>query len=275
MTSILNKFTGVIDRARRLEAFIASSVEATASRMTGSPGPRQPLEIVHAVVDAVARDIQPIGRGHNSFPFTTVRITLLAPTARARARLAAVVDGVEPLRDRIAARLGAAGCHDATPDVVVSYATRPRPDWANADFDVQLLRIDRAAESGAPPVRLDLKVIEGTAMRDRHSFAGGSIAIGRGTDIADRGGRLLRLNQVAFDEAADDISGTVSRLHAHIDYDTESRRYRLFDDGSAQGTSVVREGRGYSVLRGGPGLVLRSGDEIVLGRARLRVTIVP
>jgi hypothetical protein len=49
----------------------------------------------------------------------------------------------------------------------------------------------------------------------------------------------------------------------------------LLDDNSAQGTSVIRHGKGISVPRGSRGLVLQSGDEIVIGQARLRLRIEP
>jgi hypothetical protein len=273
MTLLMKKFTGVLERARRIEASIASTVEGAAARMAAAAD-RQPIEVVLAVVDAVAEDIQPAGRGRSAFPFNVVRVTLLAPSPRAKARLAAVVEGTAPLRERILARLHAAGCRDAAPAVTVSYTTRARADWVQTDFDVQCLRADQAAGSDLPP-RLELEVAGGTAGRKRHAFGGGPVAIGRGVDVTDRHGRLLRVNQVAFDESADEASRTVSRLHAHIEYGARARQYRLFDDGSAQGTSVIRNSRGHAVSRGGPGLVLRSGDEIVIGRARLRVTLVP
>jgi predicted component of type VI protein secretion system len=56
-------------------------------------------------------------------------------------------------------------------------------------------------------------------------------------------------------------------------YDTIGDGYRLLDDGSAQGTTVVREGRSVTVPHGSRGIRLQSGDEIVLGEARVRVKI--
>jgi hypothetical protein len=45
----------------------------------------------------------------------------------------------------------------------------------------------------------------------------------------------------------------------------------LHDDGSEHGTGIVREGRTVPVPRGARGVRLFSGDEIVLGEARVRV----
>ena len=61
--------------------------------------------------------------------------------------------------------------------------------------------------------------------------------------------------------------------HAHIDCGESPASYRLFDDRSAQGTSIVRNGKTVSVPVGTRGVRLQSGDEIVLGEARLRVKI--
>jgi len=63
----------------------------------------------------------------------------------------------------------------------------------------------------------------------------------------------------------------VSRVHAHITVDREAEEYRLFDDNSADGTVLFREGRRFD-LPPGPrrGVTLKNGDEIYLGQARLR-----
>jgi predicted component of type VI protein secretion system len=45
----------------------------------------------------------------------------------------------------------------------------------------------------------------------------------------------------------------------------------MHDDGSEHGTSIVRQGRSLQVPRGSRGVRLESGDEIVLGDARVRV----
>jgi pSer/pThr/pTyr-binding forkhead associated (FHA) protein len=62
---------------------------------------------------------------------------------------------------------------------------------------------------------------------------------------------------------------TVSREHAHIRYDAESGKYRLYDSGSQRGTSIFRDGRRLEAPRV-RGVQLRSGDEIHVGDARVR-----
>ena len=69
------------------------------------------------------------------------------------------------------------------------------------------------------------------------------------------------------------MNHSVSRRHAHIVFDAALREYRLHDDGSAQGTSVLRNGHAIQVPSGTRGIRLRSHDEILLGEARLKVRI--
>ena len=106
-----------------------------------------------------------------------------------------------------------------------------------------------------------------------NTFTGGRIDIGRRAEVLDERQRLIRTNHIAFTEDAGDANTTVSRKHAHIVYSAASGDYRLKDDGSAHGTAVIRDGHTIPVPQGTRGTRLQSGDEIVLGEAKLRVRI--
>ena len=72
-------------------------------------------------------------------------------------------------------------------------------------------------------------------------------------------------------EVAEGPNATVSRAHAHIAWDPSSGTFRLFDDNSAYGTSIFRNGALLNIPAGASrGIALRTGDEIYLGQARLR-----
>lgn len=258
----------LFDRARRLESSMASRLDRTATRVAGTGGRRQPLEILHAIAGEMEREVQPAGRGQRTFPFNDVRVWLVAATPQAKARFEALCEGPPSLRDRVVDRLAAAGCSSPVLALNVSYVATPGDDWPQPDYHVELARV------AAPPAAVSNRCIEitvtrGVAGRETYSFTAGSIALGRGAEVRDRHRRLIRLNHVAFAESADGVNDTVSRQHAHIDLDR--RAGRIYDDGSAQGTSVVRQGRGLAVPRGSRGLSLQDGDEIVLGEACLRV----
>jgi hypothetical protein len=84
----------------------------------------------------------------------------------------------------------------------------------------------------------------------------------------------VRRNDVAFKDSTNNPNATVSRTHAHIEFDKTTGEFRIFDDHSALGTTVLREGEFVNVPKGASkGAALRSGDEIVLGQARLAFEI--
>jgi hypothetical protein len=114
-------------------------------------------------------------------------------------------------------------------------------------------------------------VLNGIAERRTCSFAAMRIDLGRCTEVRDSRHRLIRTNHVAFVEGSGEVNQSVSRRHAHISHEPRSREFRLHDDGSEHGTGIVRTGRTFAVPRGSRGVRLHSGDEIVLGEARLRV----
>ena len=269
-----NKLIGFVAKVRRLESALAARVEGASRRAAGS-APRQPLELILAAVEIVEREIQPAGRGRLAFPFTHVHVQFAAASAAAKARLELACEGPPTLQARMLERLESAGCAVNTLEVDVSFAAEAPADWSHGDLDVRGTRTAAVATPPAPPLplRLELTVTHGTAERSVYVFDSAPIALGRGDEVRDEHQRLLRTNQVAFTEGADDVTQSVSRLHARIEQGAAPDGVRLFDDGSARGTSVIRKGRGFPVPRGTKGLRLQSGDEIVLGLARLRVRL--
>ena len=257
-----------------LEARISSRVDRTVGDFVQS-GTREPLEIVHAIVEAAGREVQASGRGRRVFPFNAVRVTVLAPSRDARARFEAVLADGLPLHNRIVERLRAAGCNVIELDTALDYAARPLRSWRVPEFNVEFLRIDKVeqqqAEDGAAARRVDVTVLHGIAEKRTYSFAATRIDLGRCGEVRDSRHRLVRTNHVAFVDASGEVNYSVSRRHAHISHDPRTREFRLHDDGSEHGTGIVRGGRTVPVPRGSRGIRLQSGDEIVLGDARLRV----
>jgi hypothetical protein len=270
MGKMKSTFKELVGRTRRLESRIVARVEDAARRWSGNPA-RAPLDVIQAVVADVERGIQPIGRGRRAFPFNEIRVHLAAADRQVRAQYDAVIAGPPALRDRIAERLHTAGCEVAAIDVHVAYVAKARSDWAQPEFHLEFARVDRPAPAPPPTPRFDALVASGVAEQPAYSLTETRIAIGRGVEVRDARQRLLRVNQIVFVEGGGPINDTVSRRHAHIDLDPASGRFRLFDDGSARGTSVIRGGRAVVVPSGARGLLLQPGDEIALGDARLRV----
>ena len=125
---------------------------------------------------------------------------------------------------------------------------------------------ERAA-AGVPTVRIT--VLQGHARRRVHELRFERINLGRLDSVEGRGAHKLRRNHVAFLDREDPVNATVSRAHAHIEY-FAGDGFRVFDDGSAHGTRIAREGRSIPVARGAVrGVRLRHGDEIELGLAKV------
>lgn len=264
----------ILSKARQLESNIARRLDRAAKDFVRSRS-RDPLALAYAVVEHVEEQVQPSGRGARVFPFTRLAVSVVAPSDDARARVDAVFAAAPTLRDRIVERLAAAGCGDVRLAITVDYVSRPHKNWRHSDFDVRFSRdpVEAApvAASEHKDARIELTVASGAADRRTYSFGRCRIDIGRRREVRDHRHRLIRANDVAFTEGDDAVNQTVSRQHAHIAYDETIAGFRLHDDGSAHGTAVVRAGKTLTVPRGARGVRLQSGDEIVLGDARIRL----
>lgn len=267
---------GILENARRLESTLSRSLDQAARRLA-PPAARQPLETMHAIVDAVAGRLEPAGRGRFVFPFNRLEISIAASGRTEQSRYEAVLAQSPSLEQRIRERLRAAGCDVPGLRVQTLFVDCAGTAWSEPDFCLECDRVDEAEpvlEEAAPAAEhLKLTVAGGAAEKPTYTFTPGSINIGRCAEVRDSRHRLLRTNHVAFVDATADANHTVSRRHAHIDY-AGNGQYRICDDGSTHGTSVVRRGRTIPVPSGARGVRLLSGDDIVLGDARLRVRIV-
>ena len=276
-------------KAKTIERKLARTFDAAIGELVGRDEPA-PLEIVHAVLDRAEREVQDIGRGRRVFPFTCVRLHVLAGPRdkESRARLDAVLAGPPSLADRVADRLAAAGCAGVRMTTEVIYAKQRGADWTDPRFHVTFERLERASSaapaatpsaatpSAATPSavpRIKLTVTTGAAAQRVYGFSGGRIDIGRRAEVLDQRQRLIRTNQVAFSEDGPEENRSVSRRHAHIAFVEEEGGYRIWDDRSAHGTSLVRGGRTIKVPAGERGLRLSPGDEVLLGQARLKITL--
>jgi hypothetical protein len=270
----------IAGKARKLEQRISRTVDAAVVEFIGQNS-AAPIEILHAVLDRAELEIQDIGRGRRVFPFNRVRVHVIAAPGdrKSRARLSAVVEGPPSLSERLAERLRSAGCTVDGLQAEIVYARRRSPAWADTDFHIEFDRADTESVAPAPSpsvdeaTRIRLSVVKGSATQRNYAFGKGRIDIGRRVDIVDERQRLVRTNHVAFGEDGPDANRTVSRRHAHIEYSDADRGYRIWDDRSAQGTSIIRSGRTIKVPTGPRGVRLQSDDEIALGHARLRVTV--
>jgi hypothetical protein len=269
------KLRRVLTGARELESRLTEAFEQ-AARTVARPVSAQPLELISLACDELARNVHPAGRGRYVFPFNSVTVTFPAPTTEHQAPFHAICAGPPTLQERIIKRLASARCHDADVEVHVQFADVPDPAWPRPEFHITMARVERAAAPVPEMVpRIEIVITQGTADREAYAFGTLPIAIGRGTEVRDGRRQLVRINHVAFVENGDDVNQSVSRRHARIELDVQTKRPRVIDDNSAQGTAIIRGGRGIAVPRGSRGLTLQTDDEVAFGQARVRIRIEP
>jgi hypothetical protein len=264
----------ILSKARKVESKLARTLDRALQQWTKS-GPLEPLETLHAVVDAVEARLEPVGRGRYVFPFNKVKVSIVAGSRDVRARFAAVLEGDGQLQERIINRLRDAGCEPTPLQVGISYALRPGTDWPRPEFHVEFERVTAEPLNAQHVSTSDLRITitHGSTEKPTYTFSIPRINIGRCAEVRDSRHRLIRTNHVAFTDADRTTNDTVSRRHAHIDYTDGSDDYRISDDRSAHGTSILRNGKMIEVPSGSRGIRLQSGDEIVLGEARIRVSV--
>ncbi|BCS32198.1 hypothetical protein TBR22_A14080 [Luteitalea sp. TBR-22] len=225
-----------------------------------------PLEIAQAALDDVERQAQPASEGRRVFPFTRVTIRVRAPQEE-WAAFEAVLDGMDA---RVRARLAEVRCE--TPRGLEVRVTCEPVGEGGRGFLVDYERLTSGALAAPPPV-LAVTVLRGKALAATWRFTEGTVLVGRTSEAALETAPLRR-HHLAFADARDGVTETVGRSHARIRFDAASRAYRVYDEGSHNGTSVLRDGEVLAVPRRDPrGLRLRHGDEIQFGRALVRIEI--
>lgn len=231
---------------------------------------RELLEIHRAVLDDVASHVDTLPRGKLAFVYTQLAVRILLPDPSVQRSYELVFVEADALERDIRRRLEDQRV-ELPPHLAVQVELVPElpPDVASRGFDVHY--------GTAPTLQASDKVMEvrftitaGTAQQQQLCLKKKRINLGRLAEVVDADQRLTRQNDVAFRDDGPAPNPSVSRAHAHLEFDPDKALYRLFDDRSAHGTSVLRDGSVIPVPQGASkGVVLRDGDEIVLGQARL------
>jgi hypothetical protein len=243
------------------------------------PAESDHLLLVHrAILDEIETKIQTVSRGRRVFPYPRIAVTLVAPDADKRALFQTAFGEGGRLENDVREALESAHC-----DIPRGFAgevrtAEPSPEGAGGAgdspaiprvFEIAYETEPLAAAHAQPPAPARLVVVRGKAEQPDYTLARPRTNIGRMAELVDAGQRVIRRNDIVFEEGADEANATVSRGHAHIRM--EAGEYRICDDESEYGTRVFRDGRSIDVPRGNRrGEKLRPDDEIYLGRACLR-----
>jgi hypothetical protein len=249
-----------------IEKFGRTLFEAPLATGVRPDEPPELAEIRLAVLDTVKEKSYRSG-ARKVFPFDLLRVELR---------------GIEPsqhgtysgrffrqyLEQEVRQALRTAGCRfpdNLRVDVEAVAGLPPR--------DGRWLAVAAGTQAEAEPrAAARLVVREGDASAPELRLDKSRINIGRVVDVYRAEG-LFRRNDLAF-EAETEINRTVSREHAHIEYDRATGDYRLFNDrwhdrkpGGECGTWIVRDGMSQEVHRTPRGVKLEADDEIHFGRA--------
>jgi hypothetical protein len=225
------------------------------------PAESDELLLVHrAILEEVESRVQTVQRGKRIFPFQRLLVRLVSPDAARRALLQAAFD--QRLEQDIRECLTGCGCAIPRGFAVQIETAEEGPKVFEIRYDVR--------EAPQRPTTARLVIVRGKAGAEAVALEKERTNIGRRAELTDSLERVIRRNDLIFEEGADEANTTVSRGHAHIRLDRETGEYCICDDSSEYGTRIFRNGRSIEVPPGSRGERLKSGDEIYLGRACLR-----
>jgi hypothetical protein len=244
-----------------IEQAIENGFRRFAERAFG-PSQSDDLVVLHrTILKQIAGKIQSSGRGRKMFPYSRIVVTLASPDPDRRALYQTAFG--EKLEPAIRESLQGAAC-----EIPRHFSVEVRTAETGEPFAIEYAtEVPAASPQPAAPARLT--VVRGKARDTGYTLDRARLNIGRCAELTDAEHRVIRRNDVVFEEGADEANATVSRKHAHIR--KEAGEYRICDDSSEFGTRIFREGRALDVPAGNPrGERLRPGDEIYIGRACLR-----
>ncbi len=255
--SLFSEFERTIDRGFR----------RWTEKVFGPADSDQLLLIHRAILEEIEGKVQVVSHGRKVFPFPRVTVTLISADPERRTLYEAAFGGEQRLEKDVQQALQSAGC-----ELPRGFALEVKTaEIGEGNFHIEYGVLGKEVPAALPlPVNLGrLVVVRGKASQPEYSLEKARINLGRMAELTDSDQRVVRRNDVFFEEGTDEAAGTVSRKHAHIR--REAGDYRICDDGSEFGTRVFRDGRSIEVPAGDRrGEKLRAGDEIYLGRACLR-----
>jgi hypothetical protein len=262
-------------------------LEGTLERLFGGRPPKEPLEVRRAVVEGLAGEVRPVGGGRRVLPVGKVTVSVVATDPAEKRLFKEALTGPGGVEADLRRALDAAGAEWPRGfSVAVKFVKAPGDDWrSGARFHVvagEAAGSPAVDPEGAPAtapapaastaLTLTLRVTTGQAKPKTFTTTGDRVCIGRQPTVADASGRVVRRNDIAF-VGEDDVSRSVSRAHANIQWVAASGTWRVYDEQSSHGTVVSRSGRLIQVPPGRDGLRLTAGDELHVGRAVVVVEI--
>lgn len=279
---------------RSIESWLQQRIEGT----SGLSAEAQPLDLVRQIEREIERNKKIFINDETFVPHRLI-VHLFAPTS-ARVEEYEALFNTPSFREWVEAYIAERGyklldrlrvtteCHQEPRPEFKGRACWVEFSWPQggadpADCTVVIDPKDRtrilSAEPGQSevPIKATLEVISGEAYVSPIVITRRTTNIGRSENVLDhQTRRLLRVNHLAFKrpESAEAVNHTISRRHAHITF--ADGQFRLFDDGSQNGTRVQRGDSTLMVPKATASaewVALLGGDVVIVGRARVKVII--
>jgi hypothetical protein len=266
----------LLKQAEKFEGKVKQLIEG----VFGKEAAREPLEIRRAILGDIEQKIEPVGRDKKMFPFRQLRVRLFASDPQRRAIFKAVFVENRRLEKHIVELLRR-NYVDLPADLHVSVSLVKRALLADGsgaldycvDYESEPAKAQLKREMSVLP-DVHLTTLRGHTTKKSYRLTKSRINLGRLAEVIDHHHRVVRRNDVVFQEGGTDLDQTVSREHAHIRLDEKTGEFRLHDDGSAYGTRILREDQTIEVQASNRrGAKLCPGDEIFLGQASLRFNV--
>jgi hypothetical protein len=251
-----------------LEKTIERGFSRWTERVFGKAEAGQLLLAHRAILEEILGKVTPAARGRRVFPYPRVIVKLASPDAEQRAIYHAAFAEGGRLESDVREALEAAECEIPRGFSVEALTVETAGPVFEIEYGTQAAE-PQAAAAPPEPLKARLLVTRGKAAQSEYALERPRVNIGRLEELTDAEYRVVRRNDIVFEDGADEANATVSRAHAHISRDQTG--FRICDDESEFGTRVFREGRSIEVPAGNRrGEKLKPGDEIYLGRACMR-----
>ena len=238
------------------------TIDARLRKLFGSqtaPGQgRELVEIQRMILDRIDDRVQQLPRARRVFPYNDVAVRIPVPNAELLPAYETVFAADDALREEIADHLRRDEV-EFPRDLQVFVSLVETAELTEPSLVCR--KRDEAPAPAAASLSGGVRFVLPSGQTVEVGKA--RIHVGRSAEVLDDRRRLVRRNDVVVEH------DTVSRAHAHVEW--TGSEFRLFDDGSSYGTSVIHEGRLVEVPKaGGRGQRLDAGDEIYFGQVRVR-----
>jgi DNA repair exonuclease SbcCD ATPase subunit len=229
----------------------------------------EPLVLMRLVWRRISGDVVSVGSCQVNLPYTSVKVAILAETEGQRNSFKAALERDRKLEKFLREKLREERCEAANQFRASIEFVKTRPDeWGDNIFSV----IPDALAHGNEIRAARLLVLAGQTTKTRYSIKKRKTYIGRLKEVKDIDRRIVRRNDVVFEDNGDKINTSVGRLHACIEYDEEKNRFILEDTGGSTGTRIERHGE-FLDVQVNQKVALKDRDVIHLGRASIQFAL--